>query len=346
MASIDGATGMHFICSRCSDSGCRAASVVLELGLLASGALIDAVEAHVEGTTAMLDDLLARGLADRAYRTVLTNKTSHGRDGSGENPLLSFALNIAFLDAIHGLLIHDNNVGAAYELNVHGVGESPGFEHGFPRLEDHVLVFHGRHPSIKAKSTERHASLSTRGTAQRWKIIGVAIRPALGVVNDINQALLWVHDAQHQQQPRVGDSDVFFFGGVFGSLSGPYTVAMDSIRSNGGGLIVAEDGVAGPDWGLGALDSTPLCSLSCAIRNDGRMVTGYSPRGSRVVTGDSGWSSGDTLDNRSIARGYILRGSISLTIYVILLYAGCYTNSQQQGSSSSAGLMIWTVGTQ
>ena len=169
--------------------------MVLELGLLASGALIDAVKAHGDGTTPMLDGLLGWGMADGAHGAILANEASHGGDGPGEHPLLSLALNIALLDAIHRLLVHDDHIGTADKLDDRWVGESIGLEHRFPRLEGHILMLHRRNSAIEAQSAKGHASFSTRGTAKRRKIVRVPIGPAFGVVNQIDQALLF-HDEQ------------------------------------------------------------------------------------------------------------------------------------------------------
>ena len=166
--------------------------MVLGLGLFAGLAEIGAAGTHGQRASLVLDDVGRRRLAERAHLgAVFADEAGHGRDGSGEHPLSSFARNRALLDTVECLLAHDHDIRAGDELHGDGIRHTTGLEHGLPGLENDVLVLHWRHAAIETQSAQRHASVSASGAAKRGEIIGaVAVRPALGVMDEIDEALI------------------------------------------------------------------------------------------------------------------------------------------------------------
>ena len=166
---------------------------MLEPALRADRALLHAHGAGTDpppvalDTVAIVHHILPTRLTLSALAAL---KARHCGDGLRKDPAApSSVWDLTLLHAVQCALVHDDDPGAAHNLEVQWTGELAGLQHGLARFEYNVLGFHGRHLAVDPEPAQRHAAFTAAGASQRRQKVTPILRPALRVVEQVDQPL-------------------------------------------------------------------------------------------------------------------------------------------------------------
>ena len=140
------------------------ARMVLQAPLAAHNTLLNTHGTGADPAAVALDAVgVVLGLlpARLAPLALPAQQSRHRGDGLDKDIALALARDVTLLDAVECALVHDDDTGAADDLEVERLDKLAGLEHGFARFEDDVLGLHGRNLAVDAQPTERHAAFPT-----------------------------------------------------------------------------------------------------------------------------------------------------------------------------------------